>query len=174
VNIIAKTPRLVIREMTPEDAERVFDLNSDPEVIRYTGDPPFKSVDEARSFLESYDHYRLYGFGRWAVELKDDGAFIGWCGLKYSPEIDENDLGYRLMKRYWGQGFATEAARACLDLGFSRFSMQVIVGRTMPENIGSNRILEKLGMVYQRNSLCEGHNALIYTISAEEWRMFNS
>jgi len=174
MNIIAQTPRLIIREMTPEDAERVFDLNSDPEVIKYTGDPPFKSVDEARSFLESYDHYRLHGFGRWAVELKDDRAFVGWCGLKYSSDLDEYDLGYRLMRHFWGQGFTTEAARACLELGFSRFNMPVIVGRTMPENLGSIRILEKLGMKYQHKALCEGHDALIYTISAEDWSMMNN
>jgi len=83
---IISTPRLLLREMTPEDAGNLYYLNLDPEVIRYTGDPPFDSILDAEIFLNRYDHYQKYGFGRWAVIRKLDNAFLGWCGLKYSPD----------------------------------------------------------------------------------------
>lgn len=161
---ILETPRLVLREMTPDDAEAAFLLNSDPEVLRYTGDEPFESIQEARDFLEKYPSYKTYGFGRWAVILKDTGDYVGWCGLKYTPELDEYDIGYRLMKKHWGSGFASEAAEACVKLGFQQFNMQTIVGRVMPENTASVRVLEKIGLTYKENRFTDGTEEIIYVI----------
>lgn len=160
--IIFETPRLLLREMTPEDAENAYILNLDPEVLRYTGDDPFESVEEAREFLEKYESYEKYGFGRWAVILKETGEYLGWCGLKYTPELDEFDIGYRLMKKFWGKGYATEAAEACLNLGFNQFGMKTIVGRAMPENEASVRVLEKIGLTYLKNRITDGTEEVIY------------
>ncbi len=159
---ILETPRLALREMTPEDAESAYLLNSDPEVLKYTGDDPFQSVEEARDFLGKYESYKKYGFGRWAMILKETGEYLGWCGLKYTPELDEFDIGYRLMKKFWGKGYATEAAEACLELGFSQFGMKSIVGRAMPANSASVRILEKIGLTYLENRITEGYEEVIY------------
>ncbi|MGV3609838.1 MAG: GNAT family N-acetyltransferase [Fluviicola sp.] len=159
---ILETPRLTLREMTPEDAESAYILNSDPEVLKYTGDNPFESVEEAREFLEKYESYKKYGFGRWAVILKETGEYLGWCGLKYIPELDEFDIGYRLMKKFWGKGYATEAAEACLKLGFGQFGMKTIVGRAMPENGASVRVLEKIGLTYLENRVEDGTEEVIY------------
>ncbi|MNK32875.1 Spermidine N(1)-acetyltransferase [compost metagenome] len=159
---ILETPRLYLREMTREDAESAFLLNSDPEVLRYTGDEPFESVEETREFLEKYESYKKYGVGRWAVILTETNEYLGWCGLKYTPELDEFDIGYRLMKKYWGFGYATEAAEACLELGFKQFNMQTIVGRVMPENTSSIRVLEKIGLSYMENRFTDGTEELIY------------
>ena len=79
---ILETPRLGLREITTADAEQAYLLNLDPEVIKYTGDEPFSSIEAARAFLEKYDHYKKYGFGRWAVIRKEDRSLLGWCGLK--------------------------------------------------------------------------------------------
>lgn len=160
--IIFETPRLLLREMTPEDAENAYILNLDTEVLRYTGDDPFESVEEAREFLEKYESYEKYGFGRWAVILKETGEYLGWCGLKYTPELDEFDIGYRLMKKFWGKGYATEAAEACLNLGFNQFGMKTIVGRAMPENEASVRVLEKIGLTYLKNRITDGTEEVIY------------
>lgn len=143
-----ETERLLLREMTPDDAEQAYLLNLDPEVVQYTGDVAFESVGEARRFLEQYDHYRRYGFGRWAVIRKEDASFLGWCGLKYTAELDEYDIGFRFMKRFWNQGYATEAAKACLELGFRRFEMEIIVGRAMKENAASIQVLRKIGLMF--------------------------
>ncbi|WP_341904996.1 GNAT family N-acetyltransferase [Fluviicola taffensis] len=159
---ILETPRLYLREMTPEDAEAAYILNLDPEVLRYTGDDPFQSVEEAKTFLENYASYRTYGFGRWGMILKETGEYLGWCGLKYTPELDEFDIGYRLMKKFWGKGYASEAAEACMKLGFEQFDMKTIVGRAMPTNLASVRVLEKIGLTYLENRFTDGTEEVIY------------
>lgn len=159
---LLETKRLYLREMTPADAESAYLLNLDPEVTRYTGDDPFESVEEAKAFLEKYDHYRKYGFGRWAVISKETGEYLGWCGLKYTPELDEFDIGYRFMKKFWGFGYATEAAEACLAYGFETLQIPTIVGRAMPANEASVRVLEKIGLNYLKNRFIDGEEEVIY------------
>lgn len=162
MNKILETQRLYLREMTPEDAEVAYILNLDPEVLRYTGDDPFESIEEAKTFLENYASYRTYGFGRWGMILKETGEYLGWCGLKYTPELDEFDIGYRLMKQFWGKGYATEAAEACLEFGFTQFNMKTIVGRAIPANVASVRVLEKIGLTFLENRFTDGTEEVIY------------
>lgn len=161
---IAETERLYLREITPDDAEQAYLLNSDPEVIRHTGDRPFEDVESAARFLETYDHYRRYGFGRWAVIQKSNHGFLGWCGLKYSPELDEHDIGFRFFRSNWGKGFATEAGQKCLELGFNRFQLAVITGRVMRANSASVRVLEKLGLRFFNSFDFDGQEGLLYRI----------
>lgn len=160
------TPRLRFREMNADDAHHAYELNSDPEVVRYTGDAPFASVEAAAEFLAAYDHYQKYGFGRWAVERISDGQWLGWCGLKYTPDLDEHDLGFRLHRRHWGQGYATEAALACLECGFRDLGLQIIVGRAMAANLASIRVLEKVGMTQVGPYDFDGHPGVLYRIDA--------
>ena len=145
-NLVTQTERLELRKFSRNDATGFFRLNSDPEVVRYTGDAAFRDVTEAQNFLEGYDHYALHGYGRWSVYLKETGEYIGFCGLKYSQEKDEVDLGFRFMRHYWNKGLATEAARESLRIGFEQFGLVKIVGRAMEANLASIRVLEKLGM----------------------------
>lgn len=163
--MILETQRLYLREMQPSDAENAYLLNLDPEVIQYTGDDAFESVEAARSFLEAYLSYHLYGFGRWAVIRKEDDAFLGWCGLKYLPEEDQYDIGYRFMQKYWNQGYATEAALPCLALGFEKFGMQTIVGRARKENLASIKVLEKIGLSFVEDYEEDGESWVLYEIS---------
>lgn len=153
--MIAETNRLILRELRQDDAEHFYELNNDPEVIKYTGDKAFESIEEARSFLKNYSHYRENGFGRWAVIRKDDKVFIGWCGLKLNEE-GYVDIGFRIFQKYWGKGYATEAAKKFIDLGFNRFGLSEIIGRTANENKSSFRVLEKIGMTYFKNGECHG------------------
>lgn len=157
-----QTSRLLLRPFQPSDVEELYQLNLDWECIKYTGDEPFKSIDEAEKFIENYKHYEKYGFGRWSVLLKETNEFLGWCGLKYSPDLDEFDIGFRFHRKHWGKGYATEAAEFCLNLGFEEFMMQEIVGRVMPENIASIKVLEKLGMKYKETQIIENQKWLIY------------
>jgi len=161
---IIETDRLYLREMTEEDAEDAYLLNLDLDVIKYTGDIPFESIEEARGFLINYDHYQKYNFGRWAVINKSTEAFLGWCGLKYTPELDEYDIGFRFFKKYWNQGFATESAKACLQLGFEKYQMTEIVGRAMTENIGSIKVLEKIGLTFYETFSFEGDGGVVYKV----------
>lgn len=161
---VLETQRLYLREMTPEDAENLYRLNLDWENIKYTGDKPFESIEEAKQFLENYTPYNVYGFGRWAVIDKVTEVFLGWCGLKYTPESDEYDIGFRLFKEHWNKGIASEAAQACIDYGISRLGLTRIIGRAMSENIGSIRVLEKIGLKYLQEYDFEGKAGVIYEI----------
>ena len=96
--IITETERLILREFRVSDAEEMFQLNADPDVIRYTHNLPFKSISEAGEFILNYTHYRDYGFGRWAVINKSDNSWLGWCGLKYTPDIDEYDIDFAFLR----------------------------------------------------------------------------
>lgn len=162
--IILETPRLLLRELTTDDAPNLYHLNLDPDVIRYTGDPPFESVEAAFDFLTHYDHYRKYGFGRWAVLRKPDNSFLGWCGLKYTPEWKEYDIGFRFLKAYWNLGFATEAAKACLELGFQKFDMPEIAGHAHRENAASIRVLKKIGLVEIGETDFDGKPVVLFKI----------
>lgn len=153
--MIFESERLYFRMFVEEDAPELLELNSDPLVIKYTGDPPFKDFDEALKFVKEYDHYTKHGFGRWAVIRKVDHSFIGWCGLKYNEE-NEIDIGFRLFRKEWGNGYATEAVRATLNYGINELSMNIIVGRAAAENIASIKVLEKTGFKYQKTSPCHG------------------
>jgi ribosomal-protein-alanine N-acetyltransferase len=161
---IAETQRLLMREMTTDDAEYAYLLNLDPEVIQYTGDKSFESIDDARNFLTNYDHYKKYGYGRWALILKETNEYIGWCGLKYLPEANKNDVGFRLMKKYWNKGYATEAAIKSLELGFHRFNMESIVAHADIENHASIRVLEKIGMTFEKHYYEEERKCAAYKI----------
>ncbi|MBL0693910.1 GNAT family N-acetyltransferase [Comamonas sp. JC664] len=151
-----------MRELISADAERFYQLNADPEVIRYTGDAAFADVEAARDFLRGYDHYAKYGFGRWAVIRREDGEFLGWCGIKYTPGVDEYDIGFRFFRACWGRGYATEAAKACLDYGLSHLRIETMVGRAMKANTASVKVLEKIGMVYWKSMDFHGGEGVVY------------
>ena len=142
------TKRLTLREFRQSDAPDFYHLNADAEVMKFTGDVPFQSVDEALQFIQNYDAYARYGYGRWSVLITDNEEYIGWCGLKYSPEKDETDIGFRLMRKHWNKGYATEAAQACINYGFQHLQIPKIVGRAMLANHASIRVLEKIGLQF--------------------------
>lgn len=162
--IILETDRLRLRRFLPGDGAAMFELNSDPEVLRYTGDPPFADPPEAEAFVRSYDHYEHFGIGRWVVVEKATGTFLGWCGLKYSLELDETDLGFRFFRRYWNKGYATESARACVDYAFEKLGLSLLVGRAMHANGASIRVLEKVGFHYWKDFDFDGHRGVYYLL----------
>ena len=168
--IITETNRLTLREFKFEDAENLYNLNSDQEVIKYTGDKAFQSILEAKIFIQNYDAYSKYGYGRWAVELKTTKQFIGWCGLKYIPSLNETDIGFRLIKDFWEKGYATEAAKASLEFAFNVLKMEAIVGIAMKENIASIKVLEKIGMVFWKEFIFDEHPGLYFKIEKGDFK----
>lgn len=161
---IIETERLVLRKMEEEDAPDFFLLNSDPDVMRYTGDKPFANVEEARQLVINYQPYKKHGYGRWTMLHRHTGEFIGWCGLKYNEDIQEVDLGYRLLKKFWNMGYATEAAAACIQYGFEHLQLNRIIGRAEKENTASVRVLQKLGLLYEKEYLEDGIPLVQYYI----------
>jgi RimJ/RimL family protein N-acetyltransferase len=165
MNVIIETDRLLLRTFTEKDAPLLFDLNFDPEVTKFTYDP-MKDINHAKQVLEEVilPQYALYNHGRWAVHLKQRLEFIGWCGLKFRPERNEIDLGYRFIKTAWGNGYATEAAFASIKHGFEKLNLQRIIGRAVPDNLASLKILEKCGMSYMGVEFVDGYPAKTYEI----------
>lgn len=173
MNYILETKRLQLREFTINDATHFYQLNLDDDVIKYTGDVAFSSINEARIFLENYTDYKKNGFGRWAVISKETGEFLGWCGLKLNEE-NLVDLGYRFYKKEWGKGYATESAKACLHYGFKTLNLDTIIARTATENVASVKVLEKLGMQFYKLDTCDGiQNAKYYKLDRNQFLATN-
>ncbi|GAB4259064.1 MAG: GNAT family N-acetyltransferase [Saprospiraceae bacterium] len=165
-----ETDRLKLRQFGASDAHWFFQLNNDPEVIKYTGDPPFESIHAAEAFLRKYDQYEKYGYGRWAVVRKDGGEVIGWCGLRHVASMDETDIGFRFFRKFWGRGYATESAAACLDYGFGQLGLHRIIGRAMELNMASIRVLEKIGMRKVGPVEFEEHPGVLFEMKRENWQ----
>lgn len=162
---ILETPRLLLRELHPNDAEQFYQLNQNPNVVKYTGNSAFNSMEEATHFLENYQDYQKNGYGRWAVMDKSNSVFLGWCGLKYNKEVDETDIGFRFFEHYWNKGYATESAKACIDYGFEKLYLKTIIGRAMHENVASIKVLEKIGLTFDKEfDFDEQNKGVIYKI----------
>ena len=161
------TERLIIRPFTLDDIEAAYQMNLDEEVSKFTGDGGVVSYEEIEQRITNdvLGDYQKHGYGRFAVEWKESGEFIGFAGLKYLENMQEVDLGYRLMSAYWGNGIATEAGKACLEYGFEELGLKRIIAMLLPENKGSIRVLEKLGFQFERSFVEEGLEVHLYAIS---------
>lgn len=164
-----ETARTILRNLETGDAEDFYTLNLDPEVIKYTGNIPFDSLEAATDFLANYNPYQKYGVGRMAVIEKATSKFIGWCGLKYSPEMQEYDIGFRFFRQYWNQGFATETAQKCLEQGFRELHIRQIVGRAMQENTASIQVLKKLSMTRKGTFDFDGQEGVMYSLTKTDY-----
>jgi len=149
---IIETERLVLREIVLEDCREVFNLHANPMVQKFTGEPVVESMWEIEMGMKenTFKDYSNYGYGRWATILKSENKLIGWAGLKYLPEFDKVDLGYRLSPEYWGYGYATEASIGIVDFGFETLGLQRIIAVAMKENKASIRVMEKAGMKFDK------------------------
>ena len=164
MKIIIETQRLYLRQFINSDGYHFFHLNNDPEVIKYTGNTSFKSLDEANEFIQNYPDYKKNGFGRWAVCLKTNNEFIGWCGLKLEEDTKEIDLGYRFYKRYWGMGFATESAIASIKYGFEVLKLNRVIGRSYKANKGSIKVLQNCNLNFEKEFIYDNNPAVLYSI----------
>lgn len=153
MSTIIETPRIILRRFKIEDYQAVYEFNSNEEVQKYTGDELVASPERAKELIKSISlkDYELYGYGRWAVIYKeDDNRVIGFAGLKYLPEIQETDIGYRILPEYWGRGITSEVSKEIIKYGFEVLKLNRIIGIAMPENEASWKILEKIGLTFYK------------------------
>lgn len=174
MNIHIETDRFILRDIEETDVQGIFELDSDPDVHTYLGIPPIKTLDEAHEIIEYIrNQYADHGIGRWAIIDKNTHDFVGWTGLKYEKELrsefDYYDIGYRLRKKYWGQGIATLTARESLRYGFEQIDLDEICGAADLEHIVSNHILQKIGLRFTEQFVFEGIAANFYRITRSEW-----
>ena len=167
---VVATERLILREFSLEDAQDFYELNLDEEVMKYTADAVFRTIEESADLIRNYKEYDKTGFGRWTVVLKETNEVLGWCGLKYIQSVDEVDLGYRLKRKYWNRGYATEACKASIEIGFNQYNIDLIAGRTMTDNMASRRVLEKIGMTYWKDFDFEEHPGVYYRLFIEDYQ----
>lgn len=182
VDVVTETERLVLRRFTRDDPDLLVELDSDPEVMRFTtGGQPTPRIRVETAVLPAMlrDYTRFPGFGAFAGHTRADGEFVGWFMLL--PRTDsppgEAELGYRLRKPAWGKGLATEGSRALVRYGFTQRRLRVIFAETMAVNERSRRVMEKLGMRLEYSFFppyapIEGseHGEVRYTIDHDTWR----
>ncbi len=155
MQIFLETERLVLRRFTEDDVDNLVELDSDPDVMRFiNGGRPTPRQEIERDVLPMFLGYyeRFAGYGFWAAVEKATGRFTGWFHFRPVPAADseEVELGYRLGKSAWGQGYATEGSRALIDKGFAELGVQRVVASTMVVNVASRRVMEKAGLRFVR------------------------
>lgn len=144
------TQRLRLRQWTAQDLEPYAALNADPEVMRYF--PSLQSREASKTSIDTWSaEIATRGWSNWAVELQGGASFIGFVGLtvprRALPFMPCVEIGWRLGRQHWGQGYASEAARCALNLGFDRLGLAEIVSFTARVNLRSRRVMERIGMV---------------------------
>ena len=170
MKIVIETPRLILREFLPSDADALARVISDPETMRFYP-APFNRTGVEDWISRNLRRYEKDGYGLWAMELKATAEMIGDCGITLQEVDDEvlPEIGYHLRRDMWGQGFATEAARACRDYGFEHVNAQFLISLIRPENLPSRRVAERNGMKIWKQTTRVGLIHDVYRVNKEEW-----
>ena len=162
-DVILETERLVFRPFSPEDFDLLLGLHSDPKVQRYIG-----GMFGAEGVRLRLDHYLRdqaeRGHSKWKAYLRD-GTFVGRAGVSWDAELGELELGYTFARAFWGQGLASEAARAIIDWMWTHTDAPTIGAFAVVQNWPSRRVLEKVGMVFEREAESHGDLCAFYRIS---------
>jgi [ribosomal protein S5]-alanine N-acetyltransferase len=149
---VLTTKRLSLRRLSPGDAEFILELLNDSAFLRFIGDKAVRSADDARQYILDgpVASYQRNGFGLWLVELKDSAVPVGMCGLLKRESLPDVDIGFAFLPAYRSLGYAFESASAVLDYARKEFGLKRIVAITDPDNADSIRVLEKIGMRFER------------------------
>lgn len=165
-----ETPRVILRAFDQEDALPLHRILSEPGVLRYfpsSNPPPLERVEK---LIESHwKHWMDNGFGWWAVADKGNDGLVGWCGLGLLEDTNEIEIKYLLRRSHWGRGIATEAAGPCIDYAYREVHLRTIIGLTHPDNIASQRVLEKIGLTFRNQAEYFGMTCFRYTIERGEY-----
>ncbi|HWE33291.1 MAG TPA: GNAT family N-acetyltransferase [Solirubrobacteraceae bacterium] len=166
-----QTERLLLRGFEPGDLDAFAAISADSEVMRYIG--PGGTVDRAAawwSMAMQIGHWRLRGYGQWAVIEQRSGELVGRAGL-YRPEGWPGlEVGWMLGRRSWGRGFATEAGAASIEFAFDVIGADEVISLIHPDNTASIRVAERLGERYQRTMEVAGREALVYVLARSDHR----
>ena len=164
-----ETERIILRPMKTEDAQPIFAMRSDPDVMRFIRAPISKPAEAENWIKLVSSRWTNEKIGFCSLLEKKSGKFLGWCGLWRLEETGEIEVGYAIMKEFWRQGYAAEAAEAFLKYGFEKLNLDKIVAVAQPENRASQRVMQKLGMSYDYTGKFYGLNLVHYTIMREEF-----
>jgi RimJ/RimL family protein N-acetyltransferase len=176
VSVRLETARLVIRTFEHEDADAWIAMVSDPEVLRFlpSGGPATTKESFERVLASRHAMEGEIGYAMWAVDDRTSGVFIGQCGIRPAKSMDENagseiDLAYHFVSSSWNKGYATEAATAVVAHGLGPLGLESIMAVVVPENVGSWRVMEKIGMRYEGLADYYGLKGLKKYVADREW-----
>jgi len=149
---ILETERLHLRQLSSEDAEFILELLNEPSFMRNIGDRGVRTIEGANSYILNgpIASYAKNGFGLYLVKLKETAESIGMCGLIKRDTLEDVDIGYAYLPRFWSKGYAVEAAQAVKEYAKSVIGLHRMVAIVDPENAGSIRVLEKIGLQFER------------------------
>src|SRR5688572_5978510 len=165
-----ETERLLFRKFTLEDLPQLIEQRANPEVNKYLGGPARQNAEALAKRIRFYiSCYDSHGFGSCAMLWKETGEMIGTAGIQPLEDTGEIEVGYSIIKEFWGKGIGTEAARGWLDYGFRQAGLGKIVAVALEENVPSIRIMEKLGMRYEKTDVFYGEPCVCYSITREEF-----
>ena len=165
---ILETERLVVRRLSSDDAEFILELLNQPSFLRYIGDKGVRTTEDAVRYIQTgpVASYERFGFGLYLVQLKGSGDPIGICGLLKRETLQDIDVGFAFLPRFWSKGYAVESAAAVLDHGRKVLGIGRIVAITAPENYGSIKVLEKIGLRFEGViRLSEGEREIKFFVS---------
>lgn len=166
-----ETARLRLRPFTLDDLDGLWRIASDPEVMRFIGDGrPFTRDETLENLSRIIEVFEQRGYGRLALEKKDSGELIGYCGLGNGVEEVGVELVYLLARAEWGNGIATEAASAALRYGFEVLDFNSIAALTRPNNWRSRRVMERLHMRFECDAVYHGYSCVCYRLAREDWQ----
>jgi|SRR5262245_48301506 len=150
--IMLETERLLIRQLSPDDAPFILTLLNEPSFIRYIGDKGVRNLDDARRYISDgpMKSYEVNGFGLCLVQLKANGERIGMCGVLKRDTLPDPDIGFAFLPAYWNQGYAFESASAVMDQARQAFGLERILAITSPDNEASEKLLGKIGLRFDR------------------------
>ncbi len=174
-DVIFEPSRLLYRRIESSDAEQIFRMDSNPEVMRYIFIPPASAIEESIEFTRNIrKQYDDNGTGRLAVVEKKSNAFIGWAGIKFHTDTMDGkshfyELGYRFLQEYWGRGYGTEAAQALACFAFTVLDVPSLAGSAHVDHGASNRLLEKAGLRKSHEFDEDGERWTWYEVSKEDW-----
>jgi ribosomal-protein-alanine N-acetyltransferase len=163
---VVETDRLILRHFTPDDAEFIRELLNEPGWKKYIGDRSINTLDDARTYIDKLRvSYRDFGFGLYAVELKESGALIGMCGLLKRETLDDVDVGFAMLEKFQGMGYAREAAQGTLDHARDGIGIRRVVAITTEDNEVSGRVLERIGMKYEGPITLGNETLRLFTVA---------
>ena len=166
--MLIETQRLILREFQKKDFCNLAPILADSKVMKFSPTGIISVAQTQEKIQDFIACYQKFGFGKWAVTLKENNKLIGYCGIAVDRinDNDEKELGYRLDSKYWGQGLATEAASASIRYGFEKFKIPYILGIVESANIASVKVLEKVGMQYERKTIFHEVEMDVYRVDA--------
>lgn len=165
---IMETDRLALRQMNENDEDHLMQIFSDPVAMQYY--PSTKTREQARRWIQwNLNNYEKHGTGLWICELKEEGTFVGQCGIvpQTVDERSEMEIGYLFVRAHWGKGFATEAAMAVKEYGFTTMGRSRLISMIYKPNMPSMGVAKRIGMSFEKETWINNRETLIYSVHAK-------